>query len=202
MSDIKIHCNYSKLVNIKELKPHPKNRNKHPTDQIDRLCEIIKFQGIRQPIKVSNRSGFITAGHGRLEAFKKLGLKEVPVSYQDYDSDEQELADLTSDNAIGLWSQLDFEGIKADFKDLDFDINLLGINGFSLVEIDLSKEWIDMPEYNQEDKNSFRHIVVHFESEVHVNQFFKLIKQDFTDKTKTVWIPKQKNMDSKKKSYE
>lgn len=131
---IPIHCTHDKLVKITELKPHPKNRNKHPEDQIERLTKILKYQGIRSPIKVSKRSGFITAGHGRLEAFKKLKIKQIPVNYQDYDSDEQEYADLQSDNAIALWADLDLSGINLDVPDLgpDFDIDMLGIKDFNL----------------------------------------------------------------------
>lgn len=129
-----IHCSYDKLIDINDLKPHPKNRNKHPADQIKRLTQILQYQGIRSPIKVSNRSGFITAGHGRLEAFRHLKIKEIPVNFQDYDSDEQEYADIQSDNAIALWAELDLSGINTDMLDLgpDFDIDLLGIKDFVL----------------------------------------------------------------------
>lgn len=131
---IPIHCTHDKLVKITELKPHPKNRNKHPDDQIERLTKIIEYQGIRSPIKVSKRSGLITAGHGRLEAFKKLKIKQIPVNYQDYESDEQEYADLQSDNAIALWADLDLSSINLDVPELgpDFDIDMLGIKDFVL----------------------------------------------------------------------
>lgn len=132
--EIKIKCSFKKMVPINELKPHPKNRNKHPDDQIDRLAKIIEYQGIRHPIKVSTRSGFITSGHGRLLVYKKLKLKEVPVDYQDYDSDEQEYADVQSDNAIAQWSELDLSSINIDLPDLgpDFDIDFLGLKNFNL----------------------------------------------------------------------
>lgn len=131
---MRIHCQYSELVKVKSLKQHPKNRNKHSPEQIDRLVKILEYQGWRYPIKVSNRSEFITSGHGRLMAAIKMGLKEVPVSYQDYDSDEQEYADVQSDNAIASWSELDLSGINLDIADLgpDFDIDLLGIKNFTL----------------------------------------------------------------------
>lgn len=138
---MKINCEYSELKNPKDLKQHPKNRNKHDKDQIERLCKILTYQGWRYPIKVSKQSGFITSGHGRLMAALKLGLNEVPVSNQDYDSQEQEYADVQSDNAIASWAELDLSGINYDIQDLgpDFDIDLLGIKGF---EIDLA----DRPE--------------------------------------------------------
>jgi DNA modification methylase len=138
MDSVEIRCSYKEIVPIDTLKPHPKNRNSHPQEQIARLAKIISFQGIRSPIKVSRRSGFMTAGHGRLEAFKALKLKHVPVDYQDYESDEQEYADLQSDNAIALWAELDLSGINTDIGDLDpdFDIDLLGIKDFTLEPAD------------------------------------------------------------------
>lgn len=131
---MKIHCLYDKLLPIGELKPHPKNRNKHPNEQIERLAKVLGFQGWRYPIKVSNRSGFITSGHGRLAAAKLRGWASVPVNFQDYDSEEQEIADVTSDNAIASWAELDFAAINMDVTDLgpDFDIDHLGLKNFLL----------------------------------------------------------------------
>lgn len=136
---MKIRCEYKKLVPLSELKPHLRNRNKHSEDQIARLAQIFEYQGIRHPIIVSNLSGFIVAGHGRLEAAKKLGLTEFPVDYQDFSSEEEEYAFLVSDNSIALWAELDLAGINADMPDLgpDFDIDLLGLKEFELEPADL-----------------------------------------------------------------
>lgn len=123
-----------KQVSIDELKPHPKNMNKHPKDQIDRLSEIIRYQGFRNPVVVSTLSGFVVHGHGRIEAAKKLGMKMVPVSFQDFDDETQEYASLVSDNAISEWSDLDLAMINSDLPDLgpDFDVDLLGLKNFSI----------------------------------------------------------------------
>lgn len=145
-----------KIVPISELKPNPQNRNKHPQEQIDRLAEIIKYQGFRSPIVVSNQSGFIVMGHGRLEAAKLAGLKEVPVIYQDFDSAEQEYAAQVSDNAVALWAELDLSSINNDLAELgpDFDIDLLGIKNFTLdpAEIENTSE-----ELSEEDFQEFQH---------------------------------------------
>jgi DNA modification methylase len=129
-----VHCLHDELVPISKLKLHPKNRNKHPPEQVERLAKILKYQGWRYPVKVSKRSGFVTAGHGRIEAAKAAGWKQVPVNFQDYESDEQEYADLQADNAIALWAELDLSGINGDLGDLgpDFDLDLLGIKNFTL----------------------------------------------------------------------
>ena len=131
---MKIHCLYDKLVSIKELKPNPKNRNKHPKEQITRLAEILEYQGWRYAIKVSKQSGFITSGHGRLEAAKIMGLKEVPVVFQDYENEAQEFSDLTADNAIALWAEIDLAAINADLPDFgpELDIDMLGLKDFIL----------------------------------------------------------------------
>lgn len=136
---MKIHCAHDKVVKLSDLKPHPKNRNKHPKEQIDRLAQILSYQGWRYPIKISNLSGFITSGHGRLLAALTNGWTEAPVNYQDYDSEEQEYADVQADNAIASWAELDLSSINKDLPDFgpDFDIDLLGIKDFVL---DLSEK--------------------------------------------------------------
>lgn len=134
MSDPIVRIKDVQLVSVSKLVPHPKNPNKHPADQIERLADIIDFQGWRYPIKVSTRSGFVTSGHGRIEAAKLRKWTEVPVSYQDYESEAQEYADVISDNAIAEWSDLDLSAINTDIVELgpDFDIDLLGIKDFVL----------------------------------------------------------------------
>lgn len=122
------------VVPIKEIKLNPKNRNKHPKEQIERLAKIMEYQGFRNPLIISSRTGLVVAGHGRYMAAKKLKLKEVPIMVQDFDSEEQEYAAQVSDNAIGSWAELDLSGINTDLSDLgpDFDIDLLGIKGFEI----------------------------------------------------------------------
>lgn len=131
MAEMRVHCSNDGIVPIEELKPHPRNRNKHGADQIDRLAKILEYQGFRYPVKVSKRSGFVTSGHGRIEAAKKNGWTSVPVSLQDYDDEAQEYADLIADNSIASWSELDLAGINLDITDIGpFDIDMLGLKDF------------------------------------------------------------------------
>lgn len=125
-------------VDISKLVYNPKNNNKHPDDQINRLAKLIEFQGFRQPIIVSNRSGFVISGHGRIMAAKKLGWSIVPVMYQDFESEAQEYAFLTSDNAIASWAELDLSAVNSEMLDFgpDFDIDLLGIKDFVIEPIE------------------------------------------------------------------
>lgn len=164
---MKIRCTYDKLVPLSELKPHPKNRNDHPDDQIARLSQILEYQGWRYPVKVSLLSGYVTSGHGRIEAAKKNGWTEVPVNFQEYESEEQEYADLIADNSIASWSELDLSAINTDIGDLgpDFDIDLLGLKDFLIepaekfLEKSLDNHWdedFDKPIEDMEIKILYR----------------------------------------------
>ena len=145
-----IHCKYDELVGPKSLKDHPKNRNKHSGEQIERLAKLYAYHGIRHPIIVSKRSGAIVAGHGRKAAAIKAKIKEMPVVYQEFDSEEAEYAFIQADNAIALWAELDLSGINQDIGGLgpDFDLDLLGIKGFEIevADKDLGDEEA-MPEH-------------------------------------------------------
>lgn len=119
-------------IETKKLIPNPKNTNVHSPEQIERLAKIINYQGFRSPIVVSNLSGFIVAGHARLEAAQKLGLTKVPVSYQDFRDLEQEWAHLNADNAIASWAELDLNMAKDFDFSLDFDLDFMGFKDFKI----------------------------------------------------------------------
>lgn len=133
---IPIKCSYTELVPIHKIQEHPKNPHKHSPEQIERLAKLIDFQGIRHPIIISKRSGFVIAGHGRLMALKKLNVEKVPVDYQDFKNEAQEYSFIVSDNAIGKdeWAILDLGDINQAILDhnIDLDIDMLGIKSFNL----------------------------------------------------------------------
>jgi ParB-like chromosome segregation protein Spo0J len=107
VAQIKVHCAHTKLVPVEELKPHPRNPNQHPIEQIQLLANIVKQTGWRNAIVVSERSGFITKGHARYSAARLLQAKVAPVDYQKYASEEEELADMVSDNRIAELAERD-----------------------------------------------------------------------------------------------
>jgi hypothetical protein len=119
-----IKCAYDELVPIENLVPNPDNNNRHSIEQIEQLAKIMKFQGIRKPIYVSKRSGFITAGHLRLEALKLLGVEKIPVDFQEYENEAQEYADLTADNELAKRSEFDWHQHYTIMEQKEFDIEL------------------------------------------------------------------------------
>jgi len=128
-SGINVYCSYDVIVKIADLHEHSKNPNKHTDTQIALLAKIIKEQGWRNPIVVSNRSGFITKGHARLGAAKQLGLLEVPVDRQDYKNEQTEIADMVADNRIAELADMDLPDVKRIIEELmkdGFDTDLTG----------------------------------------------------------------------------
>ena len=133
---MEIKCAHTEIIDIDLLVPNPKNPNKHPKRQIELLAKIMRHQGWRAPIVVSNRSGFIVKGHARLEAAKLNGWTKAPIDRQDYANEADEYADMVADNKISELAETDLSMVLNDVLDLgpDFDFDLLGIPDFKLPE--------------------------------------------------------------------
>lgn len=139
-SVMNVYCRYEELMPLEELlkRQHPRNPNRHPPSQIERLAAILRYQGVRHPIVLSKRSGLMTKGHGRLLSAIQNGWKTFPIEWQEYVSDEQEYADVVADNAIASWAELDLGLINAEIPELgpDFNIEMLGLKDFELEPAD------------------------------------------------------------------
>lgn len=149
MIEIKCKAENFKLVPIEQIVPNPKNNNRHSIEQINAIAKLIKAHGFREPLTISNRSGFLNCGHARLEAATNLGMKEVPVIYQDFASEAEEYQHMTADNEIARWAELDFQGVYDALKEIpEIDTSLLGIEDFklpdSLINDDDKKEGVSL----------------------------------------------------------
>jgi len=166
---MKINCEYTRLVPIGDPRPNPKNPNKHTPEQIARLAHILEYQGWRKPVVVSNLSGFVTSGHGRLLAALKNGWHEVPVSFQDYVDEAQEYADLVADNAIAEWASIDLAMINQEIPHLgpDFDIDSLGLQDFNLDPAYPS----DLDDEEKADGDGLITVIVQFFTESEADDF-------------------------------
>lgn len=180
---IEVWCAYDKLVKIEELIPHPKNPNTHPQSQIKILAQNIRYHGWRHPIIVSKQSGYIVAGHGRLEAAKELGVSIIPVEYQNFASEDNELAVLVGDNRLAELSSLDLNGLQDiidGFKASDFDTILAGFEPTDLDAL-LGEQ---KPDFGDEKEKELS------QSEVTIqagNYRFRMSQEDFG-----IWIDKLK----------
>src|SRR5213076_795191 len=129
------HCAYDQLVRVSDLKPHPKNPNTHSAAQVAAIAAVIEGNGWRAPITVSNRSGFITRGHGRLEAATLLGCEQVPVDFQDCANELAELADMLADNHLAELAEIDEDRLVGVLKELQAAGHDVGLAGFTEDEV-------------------------------------------------------------------
>jgi ParB-like chromosome segregation protein Spo0J len=120
---------------IGSLKPFPDNPRRHPESQIAALMKSIK-RVWTIPILIDG-TAMILAGHGRLEAAKRLGMSEVPTVTIAGLSKSEKRAIVVADNRLPERAEWNFELLKKHFEgliDLNFDVEL---TGFSTGEIDL-----------------------------------------------------------------
>ena len=142
---MQVKCAHTELVDVDLLTANPRNPNKHPDSQIKLLAKIMAHQGWISPVVVSNRSGFITKGHGRLMAAKMNGWTSIPVDRQDYATEADEYADMVADNKIAELAETDLAMVNEMALELpdDFDLELLGIPDFNPVEVEVLEPQCD-----------------------------------------------------------
>jgi len=63
---------------VADLVPYARNARTHSPEQVDQIAASIKEWGWTTAVLV-DETGQIIAGHGRILAAQKLGLKTVPV---------------------------------------------------------------------------------------------------------------------------
>ena len=105
------------------------NPKKHPEEQIKKIASSILEFGFKVPIIV-DKNYTIIAGHGRYEAAKRIGLKEVPVIVADDLSPAQVRAFRIADNKVAE-SDWDLETLAAELaqlKEIDYNLELTGFD--------------------------------------------------------------------------
>lgn len=121
---MKIHCDYSDIIPLKDLIPHPQNPNKHNKKQIKLLAKIMKKQGVRSPIVVSELSGYIVKGHCTALSALENKWTEFPVDYQPFKNKKMEYAHLVADNKIAQLSEHDDKLMLETLEEIDFDLDM------------------------------------------------------------------------------
>lgn len=123
--------------NPSDLIPYANNARTHSDEQILQIASSIKEFGFNNPVLLDKDNGII-AGHGRVEAAKKLGLDSIPTICLDHLSDNQRRAYILADNRIALNSGWDIDLLNVELTDLNqngVDLNLLGFSHDELLNI-------------------------------------------------------------------
>jgi DNA modification methylase len=124
-----------KLIPIADLIPYARNSRTHSDAQVAKIASSIKEFGFINPVVTDGKNG-IVAGHGRVLAAQKLGLKELPCVEADHLTEAQKRAYVIADNRMALDAGWDAEMLKVELGDLDaagFDLSL---TGFDLGELE------------------------------------------------------------------
>lgn len=187
-------------VAISDLKPHPKNYREHPEDQLEHVIESIKLHGFYRNVVIA-RDGTVLAGHGVVQAARKMGRKTLPVVRLDLDPNEpRALKVLTSDNEISNLAAVDDRALTELLKGIMDTEGLLG-TGFNqeqlaaltfntrtsaeVQRINETGEWAGLPEY-AEGATPIR-LVVTFLSLEDLERFTKSISLRIDKKQGTTW---------------
>lgn len=203
----------SEQVDIDTLKPHKENYRQHPDDQLEHICQSIKENGIYRNIIVAN-DNTILAGHGVVQACKKMGIKKVPVVKVPVSPDSPQAKKiLIGDNQISHLAEIDdrlLSDMLKDIKDNDFtgllgtgfDENMLAALAMvtrpasEIKDINEAKEWVGVTDYEEGD-GQFR-IVIICDSKESGEELLKKLEISNVRKGENTWsfrYPNNKNDD-------
>lgn len=129
-----------KIEKIKtdKLIPYARNAKLHDAGQIAKLAGSIREFGFNNPVLIDKDNGII-AGHGRVLAAQKLELAEVPCIRLGHLTDTQRKAYILADNKLseigGGWDQEMLALEVGELRELDFDLDLIGLDSTKIEEI-------------------------------------------------------------------
>ena len=114
-------------VPITEIKPYKRNVKLHPQEQIEQIKNSMKEFGNIDPIGVWHDE--IVEGHGRYEALKQMGVKEIPIIRLDDLTDEQRKAYALAHNKLTMNSDFDVSLLDTELAEIEtIDMTLLGFD--------------------------------------------------------------------------
>jgi hypothetical protein len=141
------------LVPIGQLRPNPRNSRKHPEQQIAQLMSSVSAFGFICPIVVDENMR-VLAGHGRLEAARRLGIHEIPIIRVTHLTEEQKRMFVIADNKLAENSLWDHVMLLEEIQqlitsDADFKADTIG---FTTAEIDMMLDPKPAPKANPDDQ--------------------------------------------------
>ena len=113
-----------------DLIPYARNSRAHSDSQVAQIAGSIREFGFTNPVLIDGKNGII-AGHGRVMAAQKLGMKEVPCIRLSHLTETQRKAYIIADNKLALNAGWDEEmlGLElADLREMNFDLGLIGFD--------------------------------------------------------------------------
>jgi len=130
-----------KQTAIDKVIPYASNARIHSDEQVAQIAASIKAFGFNNPVLLDGDNGII-AGHGRLLAARKLGMKKVPTIELAHLTETQRKAYIIADNKLALNAGWDMDLLSLEMGALDdegFDLSLIGFNDGELANIFIDK---------------------------------------------------------------
>ena len=125
-------------VAIKDLKPNDKNPRRITKSEMQKLMRSIREFGFVDPVIVNKnktRYNTIVGGHQRVEAAKKLNMKEVPVTYVDMSEEKESLLNIALNEISGEWDDDKLLELLKELEERGVDLTLTGFDEPILDEI-------------------------------------------------------------------
>ncbi len=120
---------------LDRLRAYVRNPRTHSDNQVAQIAASIVEFGWTNPVLVAG-DGTVIAGHGRLEAARRLGLDAVPVLVLDHLSEAQRRAYVIADNKLALNAGWNEELLAAELHALNGEGFDLALTGFDEAELD------------------------------------------------------------------
>ena len=136
MSEL-ITTTHFELVDIDKLVPYVNNARTHSPEQINKLRASLREFGFVNP-DIIDRDYNILVGHGRTEAARLEGYKQVPCVFADELTEAQKKAYILADNRMALDAGWDEDLLRVEFEalgDLDFDLSLTGFDDQEIADL-------------------------------------------------------------------
>lgn len=171
---------------LDDLKPHPRNYQEHPEDQLEHLTQAITQHSFYKNIVVA-RDLTILAGHGAWLAARASGMTTIPAVRLDLDPFSPEaLKIIAADNEISRFAARDDRSLTELLKEVR-ETDAFGLAGTGYDEMILSNllmvtrpksevedfdaaaEWIGLPDY--EAKLPMIRLIINFETPAEREQF-------------------------------
>ncbi|ACC98512.1 DNA modification methylase [Elusimicrobium minutum Pei191] len=124
-------------ISLNKITPYINNAKEHPQSQIDQIKASILEFGFNDPIAI-DENFVIIEGHGRYEALKQLGHKEVEVIQLSHLSKVQKKQYILAHNKIALNTGFDIEKLKletAAIIELGGKLDILGFTDIDEVQM-------------------------------------------------------------------
>jgi DNA modification methylase len=121
---------------LAQLMPRAGNPRTHTKKQIQQIATSIKEFGFINPILIDGADG-IVAGHGRVEAAKLLGMKDVPTVSVEHLTPAQIRAYVIADNKLAENAGWDRTLLALELQELSVELNFdVTVTGFETIEVD------------------------------------------------------------------